>query len=802
MKRVVLFAVVVQILLATGVYALPTLDNVTIDPINPWLDEDVRVTLNCMDPANNTIDNVTGQIEGPEIQTFPLDFTPNGDEHVLYIDSTSFLQSTGSYNINIICTNNLSERASTLEPFMVSELTNRIESINPSPAFTNDPVKIKLFVFKDDTPLNLADPIGFKVYLNNNFVTLDLLTDITYSPSQKFFTLSITAPPSVGVYSLDVVAEFDGIETRNETQLEVKTPIEFSFMGIDNDLVRYGDKITLSLSATDKGNKIFINNGHIDVNINSNDVAFDEADIYDRGDYYDVEITAPSLSPGKYDLDVKFRYSNDLNDFSIVKREEIVYGVVVKGQVLDANKGESFEMIFKKDGVEKKIVVNNQGEYSGFLAPGVYDIEFIHPKSKLFLDNVTIDEFDDPVKYTYSLVPDMPGISAAGTFIYGVALGFPSMKLEMQYDDKKVNDETELSVYRCDNWNSGRGECVADWEEISTVIDTVRNLAIIEDEYLSTFVIGTQDQMIINAPESLTINAGDLVELSGIVTNSKKSALNGVDLELLSNDVVLDSTTIEDKGVFTFSFLAPEEEGTHIYKLKATKDPYVTVEEEITIEVTKKKSLTVLVPETVRISLGETATTDVNVVNTGQKDFSELSVSLSGVPDGYHTLSTTIIPQLLVQEEHKVIITFDIPRDAKLATYNLVLSVTGADVSKEHVFALSIINKTFAGVQEDTTPPAPIFNPFRIELPTANIILPTVGNTGYIIIFALIALVVAYVFRQRRENYDEREEVKHLFNNLKIEVNRENTVTHKTQRKNNKPNRRKKNAKNNKRRIR
>jgi len=767
MKKILLLGFLVYMISVVSVYATPIINSVTIDPESSWIGQDVNIELNCTD-ENNTIDNVTLEVQGPSVSYPYTLLSKSGNVYTISIGESDYLDEVGTYILDMSC-NGQYETTSSVHSLIVSELTSEMVSVVPDPPYMGDDIDVNIFVYKDGE--KITSDVIFDVLLNGQIV-------ISNKPAPKhiqgYFILTIPSedvPSNPGIYPLKITAYYEGNSVIVEHNMEVQKQIDFDLISVDKEIVRSGDIITAKVKAVDRGNKILISVNHLEISVDT--VSVDIEKLTENGDYYDVEMVAPSMSPGNYDLNVKFTYDS----FTETEDEEISYGVEVEGQALDVNKGESFELFFKaEDGKETKLSVNNNGEYTGFLASGIYDITLKHPKSILTLDNVNIDDFDDPIKYVYKVGPTIRGMSCAGLLIYEIALDYDSYELEIEYDDRKAYDETELLIYQCDNWNSGLDECVSEWDEIVGSLDTVRNTMTIEDEGLSTFIIGNRETLKLDMNQgTLTFDSGDSVAITGIVTNSRNQAITEADVKLFKNGNEVDSLKSGNDGIFTFSFIPNEEEGSFDYVVKAIKEPYVNIEEKITIDIVKKKSISILIPDTIRVKLGDSVITKATVVNSGQTEFNDITMQISGIEDIFYSLPETSIVQLLPGETQEIEITFSAPQDSELTTYSLTFKAESGDTSKEKLFALTIINDTTVSmIQEKPDKEEPFTFP-SISFPTGFVLIPDMGNTNYLILFAFIAFSAAFIMR-RRKGTGQREEIKHLFNDLIIEVNRsENT---------------------------
>jgi hypothetical protein len=738
--------------------AYPVIENVSVQPTSLWMGEGVTINLNCYDDNGSVIDIVYAETAGPNIILPNMNFVMINENYTLMIPS-SYLDRTGLFTSKIFCINNLGQNASIVRTFTVSNLTSYINVINPNPAYVGDKIEIDYFVKKDNTPLYSG--LTFDLLLNDKSIPFQIYG---YDTS-KGWIFRTDSPNTNGTYSLVVKANYDRTSTISSSSIEVKNPIGFDVVSMDKTWIVSNDEITVTVKASEKGSPIQIKKEYLGFNVGS--VNFDIISISQNGANFDVKIKAPNISPGSYELETNFNYG----DFSTTKTSSIVYVVPVSGKMVDINGGVlSTRVRFKSNGTDKEFTTDNSGSYSGSLPPGTYDIQLSHTHTSLFLSNVTIDSnFDDPIKYYYLTDTSIPGIKVAGFFVYEVALTYLEARIEMRYDESKVSDETKLNVYKCSNWNSGRKLCNSNWVKVNSEIDTIRNVAKVRTTSLSAYAVGGESS--IKVDFNLDKNyyyLDDVAEVKGLTQDDDRNTVGDVDVKLLGkNNKVYGTAKSDGNGIFSIKFDAPDQDGNYTITLAAEKQPYKSFSEAFSFEVVRSKRISLFSPETMKIARGENSTFEVSVMNTGQMDLHNLVISLSGIPKEYYDFSPTI-DELKQNEERKVQIHFDIPKDASKTTYGCTFKVGYDNVTfAQQLFGLTITeSRDESQTQVQNNPPG-------TEL-TGNIILPEfTWEAVYVLIFGVFAISLAYFLKKRKATkYSERYEVKNALLDLKQEIKR------------------------------
>jgi hypothetical protein len=759
MRTKLLFILFIILSFFYSVKAIPIISNVKIEPDNPWLGENVLVSCDCSD-ENYNISNAYVDINGPNITISGWNLDRVNNTYSDTIDH-SYLYRTGRYDINFYCVNNISENVTETRTFTVSNLTSIINSITPSPAYIDDMIEIDVFVKKDG--INLNSGINFNITLNGENKNLKQTPPIY--DSIKGWVLKIDAPSNTGTFNLGVTAEYKGSTTVVSNMIEVKQPLEFDLISIDKTWVKPNDNVTFTFRAKFKGNAIELRDEYLNFLINSVDSNILE--IYRSGEYSYVKISLPNLAPGSYDLTIRFTYMDFIKDIS----KKINYVVPISGSIMDSNsKPVYMQLKFLSNETQTTVITDSSGSYSGNIPPGIYDVELTFLNSKLTLARVTINEFNNPIKYDNpSLEVNLPGIGVGGVYVYEIALTYSNAYLEMTYDDSKILDETRMTMYKCDNWNFGRKLCNSDWKTVTGEIDTVRNIVKINTTGLSAFLIGYKKDMFLDFDtDKNEYTLKDIIRITGITQDEDSKPVPDVQITASILNTQITATTKSDKsGVFSLEFQGPDEEGDFTVLVKGEKLPFTSLNKSSTIKIFRSERISILIPESIKVNQGESSSMFVSIINTGQKDYSSLTLSLSGIPVGYYSMPSDI-QELKVGEEKKISIDFQIPDNASISSHTGKLKIDYNNNSLEEQFILSISSK------ENKTESVSASEGFKFPSFTGKIILPDFKLDVLSVTFVVILVfLISVLFKKRKfkKSFD-RNEVKNILLDIKGEIER------------------------------
>ncbi len=756
MNRVIFFSMLLFLTAIPLVSAVPMIQNVNVQPPYLWLGEDAVISLNCLDNENNTIGQVYANVVGPDVilpTLYPTSYNENYYE--IFVDK-EHLDRVGQFDATIYCQNNLSNVTSYLTSFTVSELIGYISGINPYPAYTGETMEIDFIVKRNDA--KISSDVIFDVLVNNQLKALKVAP--AYD-NNKGWLLKVDPPSGPGIYDIKVVAFYDRTKVINYSSVEVRSNIEFNIESIDKNWVNSNDNITVTLRALEKGNAINLNKNNINIKINSANAEITTISKHDN--LVDVKIIAPTLSAGRYELDAYL----DHEDSYYSDSKPIDYIVSIGGTLIDANsKAMSVQLRFIQNDVTKlSMTTDSYGHYSGSIPPDNYDLEIKFPQSTLYLDDISISNFDDPIKYFYSDEFDLPGIRNHGLYDYGIALSYSNARIEMVYTEKNMVNENNLKIFKCSNWNPGRKICNSVWSEINGDIDIVRNKARINSTTLSAFVIGEIKGISVDFSLDKEIyGLNDKILVRGIAKDEDRNSVSNASIEAYIKNIGINyRATADENGIFSLEIQTPKDEGKYELVLKVKKNPYKEFNGNKNFEVIKSKSILIDFPDTIKIAKGENFTQKLSLVNNGQADINNLKIYLEGVPKGYYNFSENT--SLKPEEEKTFYIKFYIPPYAEKGISSATIKVEGGGMIQEKIFGLNIFDKNETN-KTITSPTTGLATGFSLpEVSYSDVIL--------IVLFAVVCFSAAIVLKKRKINRKSKENIKNVLfdirNFIKIE---------------------------------
>jgi hypothetical protein len=737
MKKIMLFLLTL-VLIQTVAYAMPVINIVSINPQQLWIGESTVVTANCYDNENKTITSVYSETSGPGIILPRLDFSGSGGLYIGdYSQFKSYLNRVGDYYVTVFCNNSEDQSASASTSFTISKLTNQITYAD-STGYMEDEVEMDMIVKKDLAVLTSG--VSFNVTFN------DQATQLKIPPAYdivKGWILKINPPSSEGQYNLKVYAYYDRANTSNTTSVSIVKKIDFEIVGISNSWVRGGENITISLRARDGNSVIDLNKNILSVQIASTNLEILSLDR--NGDMYDVLVTTPIISAGTFEVKANLNYQGNV----YTNKENIYYVVNVNGEITDDNnKVINTQLRFLSGSVEKlKLYTDSSGYYSGTLPPGVYDVQLTFPQSTLYLMGVSLNDFNDPIKYFYSTDAVVPGIRNSGLFSYEVALTYTQADITMSYNEKNLVDEDNIIVLKCSNWNSGRKICNSNWFEIGADVDTVRNLAKANLSSLSAFVIGERKAIDVSFNlDSTNYYIGSPIKVRGFVRDVDGDPVSNATVKAkIKNTDYKSSITSDKNGVFSFDFKAPDIEGTYNIDISAEESPYLSFSGSKSFDVMMSRTVEIMLSDTVKLKQGQSVAQEFSIANTGQADLTNLKLSLTGLPESYYNM-TKFVEKLNKNEEDKLYIYFNIPENAEKKTTSVTLEVSNDQIKQEKIFGLTVVGSN--DIIVNTTPSG------RFVMPTID------SNVTYIAVFAIASFSVAVILKKLRIKKSKRDDIR------------------------------------------
>lgn len=727
-----------------GASAAPLITNMTVQEQNLWLGESAAISLNCTDGSNATVSRVWANVIGPSTILSNLSFSYSAGLYALSVPAES-IYSGGNFNATAFCQSNASETASSSVSFSVSNLSAEAKPIT-APVYIGDTAELDLAVRKDGVLMSPLDSsISFNLTIDGAAAAIP--ASPPYDTANGWFMLRFsTSSLSAGNRTIIASARYNRTSSSSSARLEAREPIVFSVANIDRTEVQSGNEIIASVQATERGNPVTITGSYLSAQVDSSAASISGVSAGASG-YYNAKIVAPSFSSGTRQLKITFTYGNASKTYT----KDITYVVPVSGKITGSDgKGIAVQFTFIRSGsADKTASTGSDGSYSTNLAPGNYSMTMAHDASTLELDSVTIDSFDDPIKYQYLPDLDIPGIKEAGVFVYEVALSYSRAHIRMKYDEGKVSDESKLKAYECGSWNSGKKACAGEWSSIPSSIDTIRNIARADVSSLHAYAIGTEETVDAEAgldKSSYILN--EAVKISGIARDGSGRAISGANITVMVEGTTKTAATTSGAGgVYSVSIAAPPEEGKYTAVVKIEKPPYVSSVKRLDFSVSKSREVSIVAPDVVRLSTGESSSAEFRIVNLGQADLSSIKVSIKGVPSGYYSVSPETLSLLKPGEDKPVYVLFSIPADAAKSALGASLELSGG-ISASKSFSLTInqagnaTNRTLAASEANSTS--------SFGFPTAFAALSPSGDVLYLLILAIVSFSSAIFLRKKR----------------------------------------------------
>jgi hypothetical protein len=717
---------------------------IEIEPNEIWIDNPVNIS--CYFNENVTTPQTVWAYVTPTNQNLSLNLV-----NLSYYVREYSPPLLGTYTV--FCSNGTSN--SNQKMFTVNDLKlNIIES--PKSIYTDENLEIKANITKiSDSEESISSNVNFKVFINENEVPIN--EDNTYFMSNRWIittgSLSNFNPGSYTLHletSLNLIGKTKTVS--DDKSLEIYPALEFYISSINPSNIIGSENVTIKLYAAYHNSSI-LNSANISLSINNQNIAFKK--IADG-----IIFQAPSLNPGSYNLKVELEYEG----MKYSDSKNIEYVISLHGEVVDADgKSVSGKIRLVKEGWSQTILISN-GVYSGYVPKGTYTISVTFPKLSATFTNVLIsDEVKNLIRYDSFDQAALEGIKTAANFALEFALDFEKLFLEVEYDAKKISDETAIEVYTCSNWNLDARTCTGKWEEVDSTINSIANLAKFELSHLSAFLIGERKGLQIESKlDKAQYYLGEPMELTGIIREDYKP----VDDALVRYEIegVTGETRTNANGVFSIELQAPNKEGTYTLIINASKLLYKPTTTSKEFSVTKKKEITLILPLSAEVVVGLNSSLEISVLNSGQEALHNFRVDITGIPNEWFDFSPKTWNVSAVGEEKKIEIRVN-PKSPEKNAYNIMVEVKSDEMEKKDSFVLSV-RKPKTGTGETATVTQP--KGFQI---TAHLISNTVNLINSLSIIASGTIIFLLIKRARRKISGSRNYI-NLLRSIKQEVMR------------------------------
>ncbi|MEM5799566.1 MAG: carboxypeptidase-like regulatory domain-containing protein [Candidatus Aenigmatarchaeota archaeon] len=731
------------------VSAEPIISNITIFPKDQWLGEQITVRFNCTE-ENQTIQKIHVMFLSPiEIPNSSINLQKAND---YYFSLNLNYPYTGKYTFQIYCEsdallNNFTQKTF---DFNVFNLSAYIESIKPGKIYEGDEVKIFLRIKKNDLELNATSNINFQLLIDGSPISYS--TPI-YFDAPKGWVLSFYAP--LGEHKIKIISNVDGKSVEIEKTISVQKAIDISFLDIDKTEVLPNDFILMKFFAKERDYIIDNSSLSVSVYFDSNSTPFNYS-LSDslEGTVIDIRFKSPEVSIGEHTIKTKIKYKN--REFQ--NEMKIYYPIKIEGS-FSGEIGSLYngKIKFKNNNFEKLFSTNSSGYFSGTLPKGKYNIEIElkdypnYPGIRLILNDTEINSFGNFLKFDVLKDINIDGLGLGAAYYIKPEIDFSRAYLEISYDQRKINNENDIVVYKCDDWNFIKNKCNKNLQEIEAYIDKDKNIAKFDIEDFSTFIIAYRKKLTLNLiQEKRNYNLKDTVSVSGYIQDEEGNYIQDANVNIKVVNTGIEALTKTDKnGYFSQQFLAPEKEGIFKIEVKASKEQFILDAKSTEINITKNRKLVLFTEDSFRVYIGENITLPLKIINTGQADISKFFVNISGLPQDLKLIIKQE-DEIKSGEEKEFPIQIFVPPYINQTNYLIKIQLNYDGNLAEKQILLSIEEK-----------------PKVKTMPTAKLILPKIDSSVlYTFIVCISIIFITYILKKNKPKKQKDDLLKQIKNEI------------------------------------
>lgn len=728
-------------LLPAAALCSPSITGVALSPsASLWQGENLSISLYCNDTYG--IKGVYANLSGPGIIFQNMPFSFSGGFYSLGLTGYH-LAALGSYSVSAVCESNSNESIQQSIALEVSSLYSSINSMEPNEIYSGNEITVYFDILKNRVPIKTTGEDGpyFSVYVDGVRKSLKVSPPGYYEG--KGWGLVI-GPEARGSHTITASANYSRLQKNSSIQVEISDEIEFSIISLDKDTLKGGETLTVDLKAFERGERIELNSSNLAFFING--LGVEISTLAETGSVYRAQLISPVLNPGEY----QFRARLVHNGISYFSDRNVNYLIQATGKLLDGADKPLYVQadFFRNNAKNASFSTDSSGTYSFLVKPGTYDISVKFPKATAIFKDVPVTSFNDPLRHDYVADPALPGIAAIAAFYFDIAMPFSYADIEMAYNERLVNDERELHVYECPNWNSGKRQCNSNWIESDSDFDYTRNMAKVHSNYVSAYAIGSRQNLSCTiGTDSQSYYVNQTIKASGIASSGSYRIANAT-VRLWIHGTNLNQNLVSGtEGEFFHNFLAAIPEGNYTITAEASRNPYGSCSASKKIEISRKREIYLTLPSTIRVEKGKEYTQEIGIVNSGQVSLSKLSSSFSGIPDEWYTIETGEM-SLGIGENSKITIKFHVPDDAAEETRSAVFMITSNELSEARQIGFTVLAKTNQTVSIVQKAPSGSF--LEISIPQISSAYAMAG--GFIAILFSGAFIAKKMILKRKKS--------------------------------------------------
>ena len=750
----------------------------SITPTFILLNENPKITISAICKLNHTVvkdANVTAYIRSPTGSSTSLKLGWLSDENMYAFTFYLPFSELGNYSVYIECEYG-SYGASSENWFFVNEL--ELSVIDVKPVYPGEEMGI-IVEFKLNGELIIPNQNTFEVYMNN--VKLESTKPPILNETNSWQELKVKIPPSTipGSYDMKLIGKTkegkvvvtykNFIHVTNPLNIEVLRPI----LKCTSTLPCREEIITRISFYDNPVDNIVPADFNVLLRDGEREIKIPVENVFCNGFICNVLIEMVYIDVGTYTLEITLKYDGfTATDTGTVKNVFYFFGKVLN------HDNKPVETKFRLTNREKNetilIATNKEGKYFTELSSGTYDIELSFPDVFLKLENVTLSHFDlgytkgdTTVRYDSFSTLNMEELRPLKVVAVETTLPYKLIHVTIPYDNLGAEDKGNIRVYVCYNWNFGRRVCPQnEWVPIEFNISDAIHFDL---QRLSTFLIGEVRELKFEniVIEKSIFKLNEPVTIKGIVVDGEDEPVEGATVSLSIPNFTSETQTItQADGSFIADVLAPSKEGSFNIMMIAKKGLFSPAETMKPIRVTRSKGLLLIVPETIKATVGKETQVKLIVSNTGQTDLSDIRIHISGISLDWYTLIPPRINYLKVNEEKEFNLSIRLPETEKYQKfYVCTVDVSSGTIKKTATFVLEVVQE----IRENNTQTSG-FGPLTAYIS----LLENTSSTLYpFILISFLFFVTILIIKEKRKK--QRSSLQHRIRSIKEEVRKKKT---------------------------
>ena len=612
-----------------------------------------------------------------------------------------------------------------------------------------DGAKFNVILSRDGQELVLANSKTPDKYGGN----LRINALISYVPNENFYGLNDLVVEYTSENIKDMVLNIIDLKKAFEITFEDSTPVQMSSGGsldipvfISSPLINPEDLYNIEFDIT-------IGSSHESISGSEITCSQSGAGLYRCV----LPVSIPDKSPGSYNLEIEGFY---LSYYDKIEKE-IYFTIPFTGSLTYAS-GQIVNAEIQLQNIDtgkwySTTVNGGTGKYSLELLPGTYSLRLTSPEiKKIEIEGINIREGSEMVTANSPMSIDtfvgggsIPGINSVKLVVFQFALDFDDAEIWLQYNDIDVTgSEEDLNLYSCHDWNYGKRKCNDEWINTPFSINMVTNMIHFNVTEFSAFILGNKKSMGLEVVmDKDGYYSREHITFTGNVIDNDASPIENAKITYKIKDTTLSGSTYTDeRGHFVATDLvAPEGEGSYIMEITVEKNPYKSFITTHPIKISKNVEFTLIVPEEVKANLDESVQATITVLNSGQKDFNSVSLSVRGISTEWYSIVPMTINNLTVGSESVVTMNFHVPSEyckEKCQIYHFVDVIAKSDDGTEQIKSFTFqINEN---VTELITPG--ISFP---SFPTGSITESISNPYVVVVVFIVIAFLFLFFFKNK-----------------------------------------------------